>query len=180
MVDGFFFGPIHLIQEAIFLDECDEVGLYILLNFGLSFLDWFHMGWFNLLVLFEHLPNLFWCLSLCLFVKLVQIWVFFNKVWVVLDCVHDNVKQGDGSASIGSVLFHVEKIGGDFVIFKIFGLLLEEGFLLFVYFVQKDNTKNRFDEHVLGPLFEWEKFLNWKLLNLEAWIRKEVPSFLMN
>jgi hypothetical protein len=64
------------------------------------------------------------------------------------------VKQGDGSASIGSVLFHVEKIGGDFVVFKIFGLLLEEGFLLFVYFVQKDNTKNRFDEHVLGPLFE--------------------------
>ena len=79
---------------------------------------------------------------------------------MVLDCVHDHMEQCNCSTCIGSILFHVKKVGRDFVVLKVFGLLLEEYLLLFVYFVEEDNTQNRFDEHVLGPFFERKEFLD--------------------
>jgi hypothetical protein len=138
------------------------------------------MIFLDIFVFFELLSDFLRGFAFVLFEKLVKIRVFLYQVWMVFKCIHDNVEQSDGTTCVFGVLFHVEEIWGEFVVLKIFGLLLVKGGLLFIDFVEKDNTQNWFDEHILGPFFERKEFLNGKLLDFEAWIKGELPSFLMN
>jgi hypothetical protein len=138
------------------------------------------MIFLDIFVLFELLPNFLGCFAFVLFEKLVKIGVFFDQMWMIFKCIHDNVEQGDGTTCIFGVLFHVEEIWGDFIFLKVFGLLLVKGSLLLIDFVEKDNTQYGFDEHILGPFFKRKEFLHGKLLDFKAWIKGELPSFLMN
>lgn len=35
---------------------------------------------------------------------------------VILDGVHDDVEQGDSATGVWGVLFHVEEVGGEFIV----------------------------------------------------------------
>ena len=126
------------------------------------------MSIFDLFVLLEHLTNLPGSFSIRLLVKSMKVGILLNEMWVIFDCIHYDMKQCDSSAGIGSILFHVKKVGRDFVIFQVFGLLLKEGLLLFVYFVQEDNPQDGSDKHVLGPFLQREELLNRKLLDFKS------------
>ncbi len=153
------------------------MGFYFLFNFSLSFLNWFDMSIFDLFVLLENFPNLLWSFSICLLVKSMKVGILLNKMWVIFNCIHYNMKQCDSSTGIGSILFHVKKVGRDFVIFQVFGLLPEECLLLFVYFVQEDNTQDWSYKHVLGPFLQRKQLLNRELLDSKSWIRKKITEF---
>jgi hypothetical protein len=66
------------------------------------------MIFLDIFVFLEHFSNFLRGFAFVLFEKLVKIGVFLDQVWVVLECIHDNMEQSDSATGVFGVLFHVK------------------------------------------------------------------------
>ena len=140
MIDRLLFSSVHFVQKSILFNESDKMSFDFLLHFGLTFFHGILVVLLNVLVFLEKLSDLLWSFPLCLFVESLQIRILFYQMRMVFKCVHYHMKQSDCTACVFGVLSHVKQIRRYFVVLQVLSLLLKKGCLLFVDFVQKDDS----------------------------------------
>lgn len=92
MINGFFLPAIKLVEEAIFLNKCNEVCIYLVLDFSLAFFDRFLVLLAKVFVGLEPLPDFLRLFTQRFLSKFVQVTVFLDKIWILVHFIHDNVK----------------------------------------------------------------------------------------
>jgi hypothetical protein len=114
MVDRLFFSTIKFIDMTIFLDESDEMCFYLSLHLSLPLLDRVFVLSAYFFVFFEHLSDFFRFFAKSFFSEFAEVRVGFDEI--IVDFVHYDVEESDGSTSIFGILFHVKNVRRYFVV----------------------------------------------------------------
>lgn len=110
MIDRACFESIHLIQFMVLFNKGNKMSLSALFTLGLTFRRCWFMLLLYLLTLFEKFPSVLCCFCVTLRLESIQIWVFFNKVRILFNCVKYDVKKSDRATCVVCVLFHEKNI----------------------------------------------------------------------
>jgi hypothetical protein len=70
----------------------------------------------DILVEFERFSYFRWGFPERLFSELSEIGIFLDQIGVIIDVVHDDMKQGNSSTRIFGVLLHEEDVICDFIL----------------------------------------------------------------
>ena len=140
VVNGALLATVQLKQVAVFFDEGDEVRVDLVLHLGLPLLHRLLMLLADVLVVLEAFADFLWFLPERILAELAEVAALVDKIGILVNGVHDNVKEGDGAACVFGQLLHEEDVFADLVAFQGGCLLLLEALLQLVHLEKEYKT----------------------------------------